>query len=1113
MQKLDLSKILNRLQSLRLHSFLTLFILVGWLLGAVAFGQNNAAGSLDSTFNANGIRIDGYGNGADEIFATAVQTDGKIVVAGKSSFGAFLTAAVARYNPDGTFDTSFNGNGRILLTGIMPAAYAVRIQADGKIVIAGNVAAGQFTDFAVVRLNSNGTLDTTFDGDGKAVTSINTRRDFAYGLEIQPDGKIIAVGASERPDLSGYSEFALARYNTDGSPDTTFGNGGIMTTLNSTSSEAHAVVVQLDGKIVIAGVGSHMAFICRYNADGSPDTNFDTDGITNLQFYLFNSVALQADGKIVAAGGPTVNSIDFTVFRFNANGSLDNTFDGDGIATAPESFATHSASAMVIAANGKITATGGNFTSEFIAVRFNPDGTLDSNFGTGGRAAAFFTGQYGYPNSAALQPDGKLIIAGKVEFNSSFYDFALARFTADGNPDTGFDADGKLTSDIGEATVDTTAVAVQADGKIITAGRHTIPAPVSNNTNFTVFRYNRDGSLDASFDGDGKISLGMFENISDQATSIVVQPDGKILVAGYISNGSFTIYEIFRLNPDGSLDTGFNGSGKVTTDVSPSQDFANSMALQANGKIVVGGYSNTGSASDFSVVRYNSDGSLDTSFNGTGIIVTPVGAAGDQAYSVLAQPDGKIILAGYSIVNDTGNFSAVRYNADGTLDSSFGIGGKVLTLVGTNSSVVFAAALQTDGKILLGGISSGATQDFAVARYNANGTLDSSFGSNGTVITNLGGSARINALIVQPDGKIVATGEAAAPSQSVFDYATVRYNTDGSLDTSFGNAGKVITNVSGIDDRAKAVALDVSAGKIVVAGQAGGLSGVVRYIGGFAANRRTPFDFDGDGKTDISIFRPSVGEWWYLRSSDGGNYAAQFGSSSDKLTPADFTGDGKTDIALFRPSSGEWFILRSEDGSFYSYPFGTSGDIPVTGDFDADGKADSGVFRPSNSTWYIRKSSDGGAIIQQFGQTGDVPVVADYDGDNKADIAIYRVSSGEWWINRSTAGLIAFQFGNSTDKPVQGDFTGDGKADVALFRPSTGEWFVLRSENQSYYSFPFGTNGDTPAPGDYDGDGKFDATVYRSSNTTWYSQRTTAGTLIQSFGQTSDVPVPSAFVP
>jgi murein DD-endopeptidase MepM/ murein hydrolase activator NlpD len=276
--------------------------------------------------------------------------------------------------------------------------------------------------------------------------------------------------------------------------------------------------------------------------------------------------------------------------------------------------------------------------------------------------------------------------------------------------------------------------------------------------------------------------------------------------------------------------------------------------------------------------------------------------------------------------------------------------------------------------------------------------------------------------------------------------------------------------------------------------------------------RSTPFDFDGDGKTDISIYRSSVGEWWIQQSSNAQTLASQFGASSDKIVPADYTGDGKADVAIFRPASGEWFILRSENQSFYSFPFGTSGDIPAPADFDGDNKVDAAVFRLSTATWYISKST-GGTFIQQFGQNGDVPVVSDYDGDGKADIAIYRVASGQWWINRSTAGLIAFQFGSSSDKPVQGDYTGDGKADIALFRPNTGEWFVLRSENQSYYSFPFGTNGDTPAPGDFDGDGKLDATLFRPSANTWYSQRTTAGTLIQSFGQTGDVPVPSSFVP
>jgi FG-GAP-like repeat/Kre9/KNH-like N-terminal Ig-like domain len=277
-----------------------------------------------------------------------------------------------------------------------------------------------------------------------------------------------------------------------------------------------------------------------------------------------------------------------------------------------------------------------------------------------------------------------------------------------------------------------------------------------------------------------------------------------------------------------------------------------------------------------------------------------------------------------------------------------------------------------------------------------------------------------------------------------------------------------------------------------------------------APTARAAFDYDGDGKTDVSIFRPASGEWWINRSLSG-SVAFQFGAGTDKIVPADFTGDGKTDVAIFRPASGEWFVMRSENQSFYSFPFGANGDIPAPADFDGDGKADAAVFRPSTATWYIMKST-GGTTIQAFGQNGDMPVVADYDGDSKADIAIYRVASGEWWINRSAAGLIAFQFGNSADKTVQGDYTGDGKADVAIFRPSTREWFVLRSENQSYYSAPFGANGDVPTPGDYDGDGKTDFAVFRASEANWYLQRSTAGFTAQQFGSSTDLPTPNAFV-
>ncbi|CAN5558622.1 hypothetical protein BH10ACI1_BH10ACI1_03170 [soil metagenome] len=280
-----------------------------------------------------------------------------------------------------------------------------------------------------------------------------------------------------------------------------------------------------------------------------------------------------------------------------------------------------------------------------------------------------------------------------------------------------------------------------------------------------------------------------------------------------------------------------------------------------------------------------------------------------------------------------------------------------------------------------------------------------------------------------------------------------------------------------------------------------------------SATRRAPFDFDGDGKTDIAIFRPASAEWWINRSSTGQTFAAQFGAGADKLAPGDYTGDGKTDIAVFRPSTGSWLVLRSEDFSFYAFPFGASGDVPAPSDYDGDGKTDAAVFRPSTNTWFINKSS-GGTTIQQFGQSGDVPVVADYDGDAQADIAIFRPSVGQWWIQRSSNNSVfASTFGSSSDKAVPGDYTGDGKTDIAIFRPSSGNWFVLRSEDFSFYSFPFGVSTDIPAPGDYDGDGKTDAAVFRPTGSTWFVQRSTAGTLIQQFGAAGDKPVPNAFVP
>jgi subtilisin-like proprotein convertase family protein len=291
----------------------------------------------------------------------------------------------------------------------------------------------------------------------------------------------------------------------------------------------------------------------------------------------------------------------------------------------------------------------------------------------------------------------------------------------------------------------------------------------------------------------------------------------------------------------------------------------------------------------------------------------------------------------------------------------------------------------------------------------------------------------------------------------------------------------------------------------------------LEIAGNAAPAVHSPFDFDGDGKTDIGITRAngSAREWWISRSSDSNVFATGFGAATDIPAPADFTGDGKADIAIFRPSTGQWFILKSEDFTFLAFPFGTNGDIPAPADYDGDGKADAAVFRPSAGTWFISPSGGGATIITQFGTAGDQPAVADYDNDGKADIAITRTNGGnkEWWVLRSSAGLLAVVFGVPTDKATPGDFTGDGKADIAFFRPTTGQWFILRSEDLAFLAFTFGQAGDIPAPGDYDGDGKFDSAVFRPGTATWFINRTGGGgLLVQAFGAAPDTPVPAVYV-
>jgi uncharacterized delta-60 repeat protein len=964
--------------------------------------------------------------------------------------------------------------------------YVHAVQADGKILVGGlfGVIGGKVRrNFA--RLNSSGTTDDTFQVGTGTNESVNA-------IAIQPDGKIIIGGF-----FTTYNKVPrsyIARLNVDGSLDTSF-NADL-------NNVVYEIVVQPDGNVLVGGEftsvnGTIVNNIVRLNSDGSLDAAFNL--LNGEVGNPVRAIAIQSDGKIMVGGETLGGGSRRSFLRLNSNGSTDSSFNiGAGF--------NGKVNEIRIQQDGKYLA-GGSFngfngaTAPNNVARINMDGTLDTGFVSG--LAAFDT-----VNKIAVQTDGKFFLVGNFTSFGSVITRGIVRVNTTGTLDPSFNTGGGV-----DITNPISSVDVLADGKVLLSGFF---GSYANAIHSGIVKINLDGAPDGSFAprlgnvgmitdmvvdaGDRIMVVGDFSfingvprekiarllpngfidpsfdpeiGVDGDINSVFAQSNQKILIAGnFTSFNGMARDNIARLNFNGSLDTTFD-SGLMDE-----FGFVDDIAETSNGKIVVGGSfgSINGTARNF-LAQLNSNGSVDPDFS------HPI--VDGRVRTILPQSNGKLYVGGavFTIGPNTSFMKGlVRLNANGTLDDTFVIGTGV-------DGTVFTLGQQADGKLILGGgfLSYNGTNRRSIARINGNGSLDTSFNPGG------GALGQVNELAVDFRGRIFAGG-----NFQIFDGIPVgnlvRLRSNGSFDQRFPVG-------SGSNSRVTAIAIQAFSSILVGCGSEfdGTARGAMARV--FNISTAAPFDFDGDGKSDISVFRPSD-RIWYLNRSTAGFSATQFGLSSDKVTPADFDGDGKTDIAVFR--DGVWYWINTSNGGFNAVHFGIAGDIPLPADYTGDGRSELAIFR--GGVWWTLNLTNNQAQSVQFGISSDKPFPADFDGDGKTDMAIYR--DGVWWWLRSSDGQPrSVQFGLASDKPVVADYDGDGKADQAVFRD--GIWYILQSQS-GFKAFQWGLATDIPAPADFDGDGMADATVYRDG--VWWQLSSQSGIQSAQFGLAGDKPTPAAFL-
>jgi uncharacterized delta-60 repeat protein len=739
--------------------------------GIDAGGGSGALG-VDPTFGADGLATANLDGAMDGLARIARQPDGKYIAVG----GTQEAVLVLRLTSDGMLDPTFGTQGALQLpwgmarAGVRSNRYGVALQSDGKIVIAAqlNGRFGGSTGGVVARITTDGQLDTSFGGTGVVMAPGSSG--FFDAVAVQADGAIVAGGN------------VLSRFNPDGSRDTSFG-GAI-------SPPILDLAIESDGTIV----GITATTIVRYTTAGALDSTFGTAGIASVPSFgsgdSLYGVALQSDGKIVVAGRlatTLASSENFTIARYTTAGTPDPTFGTAGFVQDGSSNPT-AANGLGIQSDGKIVATG---LAQFGAsigslVRVTTTGALDTTFGTGGLGNTC-----GTASNIVFDPDGTMTSTATVA--SLPTKWLVCKVSATG---TVFSTPGTTGGSFDTGT----AVAFQADGKLVVGGRNDIHGPA-------LVRFGADGTVDTSFGTDGAVfpSSGALY----QVNAVVVQPAGGIVVSGIATTAHNDELIALRYTPDGVLDTSFGTNGLASVSAGlDAQTYA--MAGTAGGKIVVAGTTNIDR--EFAIARFTVDGAPDPSFGDNGVATSAFGSGTNMAQLVAVAPDDSVIALGTT--SHPTAFSLVKLTPAGELDATFGTSG-VASLPGTPLATPLAIALQSDGAVLA--LFGQITGVYQLVRVLPDGSLDTSFGTAGTATISAGGNDYSNeraGLIQLPDGTIMVG--VASTSDGLTEAATlVHLTAAGALDSNSIERLSLTRGASAIHG----LALDAN-GKLIAVGRA-----------------------------------------------------------------------------------------------------------------------------------------------------------------------------------------------------------------------------------------------------------------------------------------------------